>query len=291
MGGVRARRAGRPAGRGDPRRQQRARPRDRPARGQADARRAARARAHARRSTRRWSTSPTFGAAAVVARLDALGPWVLLPLAHAAARGRASCGTVRTHTDGPTLNEALAGTGMLQLAFCVLLPRASSRADGPTRVERHRRASATLRFRDAAARPRSASSRERELLELRLDGGDGVAGRGEAAPLEPYDGVPPRVAERARGLPRRCSSERATRSAGRECSTPAARSPTCPQALAAVDMALWDRAGRREGRPVAALLTDEPAGRGAGQRDDRRGGPRGRRGGGGRGRARRVLAA
>jgi L-alanine-DL-glutamate epimerase-like enolase superfamily enzyme len=29
-----------------------------------------------------------------------------------------------------------------------------------------------------------------------------------------------------------------------------------PQALAAVDLALWDRAGRRAGRPVAALLSD-----------------------------------
>jgi 1,4-dihydroxy-2-naphthoate octaprenyltransferase len=49
-----------------------------------------------------------------------LSPWVLacwltLPLAVRLAR------TVRTHADGPTLNEALAQTGMLQLAFCVLL--------------------------------------------------------------------------------------------------------------------------------------------------------------------------
>ena len=29
--------------------------------------------------------------------------------------------TVQTHSDGPTLNRALAGTGMLQLVFCVLL--------------------------------------------------------------------------------------------------------------------------------------------------------------------------
>jgi 1,4-dihydroxy-2-naphthoate octaprenyltransferase len=29
--------------------------------------------------------------------------------------------TVRQHDDGPTLNGALAKTGMLQLAFCVLL--------------------------------------------------------------------------------------------------------------------------------------------------------------------------
>ncbi len=42
-------------------------------------------------------------------------PWLTLPLAVRLAR------TVRTHTDGPTLNEALAQTGMLQLAFCVLL--------------------------------------------------------------------------------------------------------------------------------------------------------------------------
>jgi L-Ala-D/L-Glu epimerase len=32
-----------------------------------------------------------------------------------------------------------------------------------------------------------------------------------------------------------------------------------PPAFAAIDMALWDRAGRRAGRPVASLLTDSPA--------------------------------
>ncbi len=42
-------------------------------------------------------------------------PWLTLPLAVRLTR------TVRTHADGPTLNEALAQTGMLQLAFCVLL--------------------------------------------------------------------------------------------------------------------------------------------------------------------------
>ena len=33
--------------------------------------------------------------------------------------------------------------------------------------------------------------RERELLEVTLSDGDGLAGRGEAAALEPYDGVAP----------------------------------------------------------------------------------------------------
>jgi 1,4-dihydroxy-2-naphthoate octaprenyltransferase len=49
-----------------------------------------------------------------------LSPWPLLtllaiPLALPVVR------TVRTHADGPALNGALAGTGQLQLAFCLLL--------------------------------------------------------------------------------------------------------------------------------------------------------------------------
>jgi 1,4-dihydroxy-2-naphthoate octaprenyltransferase len=42
-------------------------------------------------------------------------PWVLLPVAASIVR------TVRNHTDGPSLNEALARTGLLQLLFCILL--------------------------------------------------------------------------------------------------------------------------------------------------------------------------
>ena len=42
-------------------------------------------------------------------------PWLTLPLAAAAVR------IVRSRTDGPSLNGALARSGMLQLAFCVLL--------------------------------------------------------------------------------------------------------------------------------------------------------------------------
>lgn len=53
----------------------------------------------------------------VAGRLSAwlLLPLLLLPAAVALAR------TVRVHADGPTLNVALARTGMLQLVFCVLL--------------------------------------------------------------------------------------------------------------------------------------------------------------------------
>jgi 1,4-dihydroxy-2-naphthoate octaprenyltransferase len=52
--------------------------------------------------------------------LGSLSPWLLLcwlalPLAVPLVR------VVRTRTDGPALNRALAATGQLQLAFCVLL--------------------------------------------------------------------------------------------------------------------------------------------------------------------------
>jgi 1,4-dihydroxy-2-naphthoate octaprenyltransferase len=46
--------------------------------------------------------------------------WVLLPLASIPLAARL-IGIVRSRTDGPSLNGALAGTGMLQLVFCVLL--------------------------------------------------------------------------------------------------------------------------------------------------------------------------
>ncbi len=42
-------------------------------------------------------------------------PWLTLPLAARLIR------TVRNRTDGPSLNQALAQTGMLQLVFCILL--------------------------------------------------------------------------------------------------------------------------------------------------------------------------
>jgi len=54
---------------------------------------------------------------ALVAELCA---WVLLPLLTVPLAARL-VGVVRARTDGPSLNGALAGTGMLQLAFCVLL--------------------------------------------------------------------------------------------------------------------------------------------------------------------------
>ena len=76
---------------------------------------------------------------------------------------------------------------------------------------------------------------ERELLLLRLEGGDGTVGWGEAAPFEPYDGVP---LERAI----------AALSGG------GGRRP--PQARAAEEIARLDLEARQEGRPLADPVRD-----------------------------------
>ena len=71
----------------------------------------------------------------------------------------------------------------------------------------------------------------RELLLLRLEDEDGVTGYGEAAPFEPYDGVPlDRVEAALRGE---------------------AGGDAPPQALAAEEMARLDLEGRRVGRALA----------------------------------------
>jgi L-Ala-D/L-Glu epimerase len=76
---------------------------------------------------------------------------------------------------------------------------------------------------------------ERELLLLRLEGSDGTVGWGEAAPFEPYDGVP---LERAI----------AALSGG------GGRRP--PQARAAEEIARLDLEARQEGRPLAEPARD-----------------------------------
>jgi L-alanine-DL-glutamate epimerase-like enolase superfamily enzyme len=101
---------------------------------------------------------------------------------------------------------------------------------------------------------------ERELLDVLVIGADGVAGAGEAAPLPSYDGVTlddvraaledcrPIVRD-GEGLPRATLA-----AACREAAV-------LPQAYAAIDLALWDREGRRAGEPIWRLLGAEAGGR------------------------------
>jgi L-alanine-DL-glutamate epimerase-like enolase superfamily enzyme len=109
--------------------------------------------------------------------------------------------------------------------------------------------------------PMSASYgelRERELVSISLTGADGVSGYGEAAPLEPYDGVGVERVERAiAGYREALAGSREEN--GAQIVEACRAVDDLPAALAAIDLALWDRAGRRAGKPVAALLTDVPA--------------------------------
>jgi L-alanine-DL-glutamate epimerase-like enolase superfamily enzyme len=99
---------------------------------------------------------------------------------------------------------------------------------------------------------------ERELLAVSITGEDGVSGYGEAAPLQPYDGVGIERTQQALAsyVPVLAGSERLN---GAQLIDACRRVDQLPAALAALDLALWDRAGRLRGLPVAALLTDDPA--------------------------------
>ncbi|WP_051323960.1 mandelate racemase/muconate lactonizing enzyme family protein [Candidatus Solirubrobacter pratensis] len=92
---------------------------------------------------------------------------------------------------------------------------------------------------------------ERETLHVTLRFGPGDWGEGEAAPLEPYDGVPLAAVRAAldayalidappEKLLAACRSER-----------------DLPQALAAIDLALWDRRARLERTPIAKLIAPD----------------------------------
>jgi L-alanine-DL-glutamate epimerase-like enolase superfamily enzyme len=96
----------------------------------------------------------------------------------------------------------------------------------------------------------------RVLFELEVEA-DGVVGRGEAAPLEPYDGVP--AAAVAAALEAYAPILEAGDGVRGDRLYDACRAiADLPQALAAVDLALWDLAGHRNGRTIASMLTDDP---------------------------------
>jgi L-Ala-D/L-Glu epimerase len=100
---------------------------------------------------------------------------------------------------------------------------------------------------------------ERELLAVSLTDERGRSGHGEAAPLEAYDGVSLAQVERALERYAPVLEGAPPQANGAQLTDACRRVEDLPQALAAIDLALWDRAGRLAGKPVAALLTDDPA--------------------------------
>jgi o-succinylbenzoate synthase len=110
---------------------------------------------------------------------------------------------------------------------------------------------------EARMRAPAVSSRDsvtvRPLLLVGLTGADGVVGHGEAAPLQSYDGVSIDDARAALEDCRRplAALDGAERS---ELLDACRRAAVLPQAVAAIDLALWDLAGRRADVPVWRLL-------------------------------------
>ncbi len=105
----------------------------------------------------------------------------------------------------------------------------------------------------ASAHDTGASTEPRPLVLLGLETPAGVMGRGEAAPLASYDGVSLAATLDALSACRPAleaadgHDHAATLAACRACTD-------LPQALAAIDLALWDIAGRHLGQPVWRLL-------------------------------------
>jgi L-Ala-D/L-Glu epimerase len=100
---------------------------------------------------------------------------------------------------------------------------------------------------------------DRELLLIRIEAADGLTGYGEAAPLESYDGVS--LAEARAGL-EACApvlGDYPDAAPIADVLARCAEATLLPQALAAIDLALWDLAGRRTREPVWRLLgADQP---------------------------------
>ena len=107
----------------------------------------------------------------------------------------------------------------------------------------------------------SETIEERHLMLVCLEAEHGLVGWGEAAPLDPFDGVSDEQCLAA--LERQIAALRAAPAgaSGAELLDSARRADPLPQALAAIDTALWDLAGQREGAPLASLLSADPLAR------------------------------
>jgi L-alanine-DL-glutamate epimerase-like enolase superfamily enzyme len=116
----------------------------------------------------------------------------------------------------------------------------------------------TLRLREPLHTSFGVTS-ERELLVLELTDAQGVRGVGEASPHEPYDGVPFERVERALQHYRPLLEGAPSVATGVQLLEGCRAIDDVPAALAAVDIALWDQAGHRTGRPLAELLCGRPA--------------------------------
>ena len=98
----------------------------------------------------------------------------------------------------------------------------------------------------------------RPLIVLQIEAADGVVGFGEAAPLLDYDGVSvEEVIEALAAYTSVLATDEWPTDADARAACAAAN--PLPQALAAIDLALWDLAGRRADKPVWELIGAQAA--------------------------------
>ncbi len=95
---------------------------------------------------------------------------------------------------------------------------------------------------------------DRELVLVALEAGDGLTGYGEAAPLASYDGVTVAEVRDALDACRPVLGEYPAHGPVADVLARCGEVTVLAQALAAIDLALWDLAGRRTGEPVWRLL-------------------------------------
>jgi L-Ala-D/L-Glu epimerase len=95
---------------------------------------------------------------------------------------------------------------------------------------------------------------DRELVHVTLKAADGRVGHGEAAPLESYDGVTAADVTAALDACRPVLADYRDAAPIADVLARCGEITVLPQALAAIDLALWDLAGRRTREPVWRLL-------------------------------------
>lgn len=95
---------------------------------------------------------------------------------------------------------------------------------------------------------------DRELVVVTLEAGDGRVGHGEAAPLPSYDGVSAADVVAALDACRPVLADYRDAAPIADVLARCGEVTVLAQALAAIDLALWDLAGRRTGEPVWRLL-------------------------------------
>ena len=95
---------------------------------------------------------------------------------------------------------------------------------------------------------------DRELVLVTLQAADGLTGHGEAAPLPSYDGVSCADVRAALEACRPVLDDYPGHAPVADVIARCGEATVLPQALAALDLALWDLAGRRAAEPVWRLL-------------------------------------